>query len=169
MANLWCPNELPCAFDASSLCPSRAVETHVPSLFDPVLEVEDRGDPIGKMLMARTLRFRNVRDQDLDVAVAAEPALSGHLADMAGFGTTEKSALDGLVLLAQFGKHGDEVVCFIVDNRVSCQSPIIGNPSLLRGSAALLQHLVQPRRHLFLMCMGSQFRTLTLQVSACSE
>lgn len=113
--------------------------------------------------MARALRLFNIGDQDLDIAVATEPALAGHLADVTDFGTTKKSALNGLVLLAKLGKHRNEIVCFILHDCVSCQSSVRSNLSLLRGSAALLQHLVQPRRHLLFMSMGSQLRTLRIK------
>lgn len=166
MTDLWCPNVLSCAFDASSFCPPRAVDPHIPSLFNPVLEVEDRGYTIGEVLMAWTLGFRNIRDQHLDIAIATESALAGHLADMTNVRTTEKGTLNGLVLLTEFGKYGNEIVRLILYDRVSCQSPVRGKSSLLCGSAALLQQFVQPRRHLLFMSIGSQFRALKFEVSS---
>lgn len=114
--------------------------------------------------MSWALGFLDIRDQHLDIAVATEPALPGHLADMTDFRTTEKSALDGLVLLAEFDKNRNDVVCFILHESVSCQSSVCCNSSLLCGPATLLQHFMKPRRHLLLMSMGPQFRALIMDL-----
>lgn len=159
--DLWRPNKLPRSSDTSCLGPPSAVESHVPSLFDHVLQLEDCGHPFREMLVTGALGFVNIRNKHLDVPIAAEPALAWYLADMAYFGATEKSAPNGFVLLAQLGKNGNEIVCFIFHRRVFCQFTIRGDLGLFRCSAAFLQHLSEPRGHFLLMGMGSQLRALT--------
>lgn len=78
----------------------------------------------------------------MNIAVATESALTRHFADMADLGTTEKSALNGLVLVTKFPDDGNELVCLILYSRMSCEFPIRCNLGLFGGAAPSLQHLL---------------------------
>lgn len=137
-AHLGSSDKLPGAFDAPSLSSPCTIEPHIPCELDPVLQVKNSGDTVRKMLMARAFGFVDIRDQHLDIPITTKPAFALHFANMADLGTAEKSTLHGLVLLAEFGNDGNEMIGFIFHLRVPGQFTVCRNLSLFCGVATFL-------------------------------
>lgn len=108
-------NILPSPTYATCFDPPNTVESHIPCMLNQVLQLQDCRHTLVKMTMIQALGSFDVRNEHLYVSIAAKATLSRHLEDMSNFGTTEKSTLDGSILVAQAREHWNDTNCFILD------------------------------------------------------
>src|SRR5882672_8770552 len=104
---LWCPNILSCSQDSSCLYPALTIEPFIPSIFDQALQFQYRWQPVPESFVAFSLGGADVRDQHLDVAIAAQVAFPQRLTDVLHRRMTKTGCFNGAILVAEFSKDLD--------------------------------------------------------------
>jgi hypothetical protein len=91
---LWSADVFPGIADATSLDTTDLIDTLVPSFLDKILHLQYTWKSSRKLFVALSLGPLNVREQHLNIPIAAETTLTGCLANVKGRGMTVVRLLD---------------------------------------------------------------------------
>lgn len=138
--HLWGANILSRPFDSTGLDPAGTIESHIPCTFNHVLQLQNRRRATRKILVSGASRVLDVRDEHLDIPVAAEPAFSRQFEDMSDERTAKHHTFDRRVLPTELLQNRDDAARLVLNRLLPNNGSRRTEFVLSRDSGALLEH-----------------------------
>jgi hypothetical protein len=136
-------------------------------MLDHVLETKNGGQfAVIEVLVSLRFGVANVGNDHLNVSVATEAALFGHLRDVAGRRAAVVGSIDAWIHVGECVEDWYEIRCLICNCDDFDDFPVVADRVSNGHFGSLLEHLAEPCRHLVFVCMGAEFGALEVLLVA---
>jgi hypothetical protein len=153
---------------ATSLDTTNLIDALVPCSLNEILQLQNAWCSSGKFFEALSFGTLDIREEHLDVSVAAEATFLGSLADVKSRWVTVVRLLDGSIERRELGENRYDTWCLVLDRFLLDEAAIAANAVDDGNLWAGVKLIVQPTGHAVLPCIGAELGFLEI-ISVCTH